>query len=148
MATAARVPAYVCQATAWGCRPLCHALGHLRCAHIKQQADAAPRGGVGLEGGGGAWRYTRGVRGADADGVGDAESGKAGRMVLFLWGKGCWFWGGGGEWVGGSSDSFPACLMILCIKILAILPLTAATQPQSHKLFIRTLGFLCCSDCA
>lgn len=53
VATAARVPAHFCQAAARGCSPLCYALGHLRCAHIKQQADANPPGWGGVEGGGG-----------------------------------------------------------------------------------------------
>ena len=55
VATAARVPAHLRQAAAWGRSPLCYALGHLRCAHIKQQADATPLGrggnvGVGRQG--------------------------------------------------------------------------------------------------
>ena len=51
VATAARVPAHFCQAAARGCSPLCYALGHLRCAHTKQQADATPPGRGGVEGG-------------------------------------------------------------------------------------------------
>ena len=57
VATAAGVPAHVCQAAAWGCSPICYAPGHLRCAHIKQLVPETPPGGWKR----GAWRYVWGV---------------------------------------------------------------------------------------